>query len=95
MDADGIMKANFDITTKLAKGFGNKRISNITKGIKNFGTNIIKTGAKVFPKAAQMVTKTTKAAGTLINQGKTIEKNTGRRALVGAKRFIGKGGRKL
>ena len=83
-------------------GWVSKSISNITKGIKNFGTNIIKTGAKVFPKAAQMVTKTTKAAGTLINQGKTLVnqgktlvKNTGRRALVGAKRFIGRGARKL
>ena len=76
-------------------GWVSKSISNITKGIKNFGTNIIKTGAKAFPKVAQMVTKTTKAAGTLINQGKTLVKNTGRRALVGAKRFIGRGARKF
>ena len=56
---------------------------------------IVRAGAKAFPKVAQMVTKTTKAAGTLINQGKTLVKNTGRRALVGAKRFIGRGARKF
>ena len=56
---------------------------------------IVRAGAKAFPKAAQMVAKTTKAAGTLINQGKTLVKNTARRAVVGAKRFIGRGARKF
>jgi len=37
---------------------------------------IVRAGAKAFPKAAQMVTKTTKAAGTIINQGKTLVQST-------------------
>ena len=68
--------------------------------------NIVRAGAKAFPKAAQAVTKTTKAAGTLINKGKDFVKtqaskakgfvkNTARRAVVGAKRFVGRGARKF
>ena len=41
---------------------------------------IVRAGAKAFPKAAQMVAKTTKAAGTIINQGKTFVKNTASKA---------------
>ena len=70
----------FKTIGKTIFGWVSKSISNITQGIKNFGTNIIKTGAKVFPKTAQMVTKTTKAAGALINQGKTLAKNTASKA---------------
>ena len=52
----------------------------VKEGIKN----IISSGARVFPKVANAV-----------RQGKDLVKNTGRRALVGAKRFIGRGARKF
>ena len=83
------------------KGFqalGNKLIGMVKGALKwvdDAIKGIVRAGAKAFPKAAQMVAKTTKAAGTLINQGKTLVKNTARRAVVGAKRFIGRGARKF
>ena len=54
---------------------------------------IVRAGAKAFPKVAQMVTKTTKAAGTLINQGKVFLKGGGSKILKhglkrGANRLI-------
>ena len=64
------------------------------KGIvDNAVRTIVNAGAKAFPKVAQMVTKTTKAAGTLINQGKAFLKGGGSKILKhglkrGANRLI-------
>ena len=91
-------KALGNLVFKGFKALGNKLIGMVKGALKwvdDAIRNIVRAGAKAFPKAAQAVTKTTKAAGTLINQGKTLVKNTARRAVVGAKRFVGRGARKF
>ena len=91
-------KALGNLVLKGFKAVGSKLLGMVkwAKGLVDDAIkNIVRAGAKAFPKAAQAVTKTTKAAGTLINQGKTLVKNTARRAAVGAKRFIGRGARKF
>ena len=68
-------------------GWVSKSISNITKGIKNFGKNIIQTGGKVvknvvnfaakkLPKVAQTVTKAKQFLGQTVTKGKDLVKNT-------------------
>ena len=69
-------------------GWVSKSISNITKGIKNFGKSIAQAGSKVLKPVTSLI-------GNTVTRGKDFAKNTARRAAVGAKRFIGKGGRKL
>jgi len=91
-------KALGNLVFKGFQALGNKLIGMVKGALKwvdDAIKGIVRAGAKAFPKAAQAVTKTTKAAGTLINQGKTLVKNTVRRGVVGAKRFIGRGARKF
>ena len=91
-------KALGNLVFKGFQALGNKLIGMVKGALKwvdDAIKGIVRAGAKAFPKAAQAVTKTTKAAGTLINQGKTLVKNTARRAVVGAKRFVGRGARKF
>ena len=91
-------KALGNLVFKGFQALGNKLIGMVKGALKwvdDAIKGIVRAGAKAFPKAAQAVTKTTKAAGTLINQGKTLVKNTVRRGVVGAKRFIGRGARKV
>ena len=91
-------KALGNLVLKGFQALGNKLIGMVKGALKwvdDAIKGIVRAGAKAFPKAAQAVTKTTKAAGTLINQGKTLVKNTARRAVVGAKRFVGRGARKF
>ena len=68
-------------------GWVSKSISNITKGIKNFGKNIIQTGGKVvknvvnfaakkLPKVAQTVTQAKQFLGQTVTKGKDLVKNT-------------------
>ena len=61
----------------------------VKEGIKN----IISAGTKAFPKAAQMVTKTTKAAGTIINQGKTLVQTGVSKVKTAAKPIVSKIGK--
>ena len=69
-------------------GWVSKSISNITGGIKNFGKNIVQTGSK-------LVKPVTSFIGNTASKAKGFVKNTARRAVVGAKRFIGRGARKF
>ena len=61
----------------------------VKEGIKN----IISAGTKAFPKAAQMVTNTTKAAGTIINQGKTLVQTGVSKVKTAAKPIVSKIGK--
>jgi hypothetical protein len=54
---------------------------------------IVRAGAKAFPKVAQMVTKTTKAAGTIINQGKTLVQTGVSKVKTAAKPIVSKIGK--
>ena len=69
-------------------GWVGRSISNISKGIKNFGKNIVQTGSKLVKPVTSFIKNTASKA-------KGFVKNTARRAVVGAKRFIGRGARKI
>jgi len=69
-------------------GWVSKSISNITGGIKNFGKSIAQAGSKVIKPVTSFI-------GNTASKAKGFVKNTARRAVVGAKRFIGRGARKF
>ena len=89
----GIGKA-FNLALRPFKSLGNlvlkgfkavgSKLFGMVKWAKGIVVNAVRTivnaGAKAFPKVAQMVTNTTKSAGTIINQGKTLVQNVGSKA---------------
>jgi len=80
-------------------GWVSKSISNITKGIKNFGKNIVQAGSKALKPVTSFVGNTVTRGKDFVkntaSKAKGFAKNTARRAAVGAKRFIGRGARKF
>ena len=94
----GILEGFQTIGSKLF-GWVSKSISNITQGIKNFGKNLVKTGSKFLKPVTNFVgnvaTKGKNLIKNVAGKAKGFVKNTARRAAVGAKRFIGRGARKL
>jgi len=72
-----------NLVLKGFKAVGSKLFGMVkwAKGIvDNAVRTIVNAGVKAFPKVAQMVTNTTKSAGTIINQGKTLVQNVGSKA---------------
>ncbi len=56
---------------------------------------IVNATTKAFPKVANALKQGKTFAGNVLNKGKDFVKNTARRAVVGAKRFVGRGARKF
>ena len=84
-------------------GWVSKSISNITKGIKNFGKNIIQTGGKVaksvvkfaakkLPKVSNAINQGKTFAGNVLNKGKDLAKNTVKNVGSKVKSLIPTGG---